>query len=189
MERSPSDPGRRRFAGPQVLLVGLVIVLGISGFLIYRMWQGVRYDGDVPVAEAPSSATVEHLARTVYYSSEPEVAELKTQDQGIQLGSDMTAFQVEGESNRWVVHVTWYYLAGESLHLYSFAEMVAMEQEGRLTESTPVGFAVYRYVVEGTTPGEVAEAAQAKRPQGIPGGLLQKLREELTAAADSMNAH
>jgi len=185
---STPPPPTPRLSGRRVLLIGLIIVLGISGFLMFRIWSGLDKTVPPPGSEvsadsgAGSRSATSRLVRTVVYTSDMDLMGVKLKEEGFHVGDDMTAFEVEGHPGVWAVDLVWYYLGDEPLHLYTYAEMLTLEQTGRIDSTTPVGFAVYRFEVKGTSTAEVAHAARAKRPMGVPPPLLEELRLALTAA-------
>jgi hypothetical protein len=188
MDRSPSSPQTTRIPGRRVFYFGLILVLGISGFLMLRIWSGLDREG-TPAgsgADSTAEAPIARLSRTVIYSPDPGFTDVELNPHGIHVGDDLAAFQVANLPGVWAVDLTWYYLGGEPLRLYNFAEMTAMEESGRIDDTTPVGFAVYRFRVEGDSPEEVSQAALARRPAEIPPGLLEKLRRTVTGP-DAVN--
>ena len=104
----------------------------------------------------------------------PGDAELDTT--WIKLGPAFGVCRIRNRTNAWAAQCSWFELIGEPDHVYRIEELDSLEAHGRLTPSTRLAQASYRYAVRAASEAEARERAVRTRPAKPPKVIRQELR-------------
>jgi len=160
-----------RVAGPRIILIGVLIVVIITGFVIVRVLQTRGPEPEpvpVPVSEETAEETTSDQYLGFIASPDSTLFEATFAEELVTFFGTVTGHQILSEPGFWAVDYTWFFLPGPEEQLLTFEEVDSLATEGVLADTTRIGTAVYRIRVEGATEDEARAAARLNQPTRVP---------------------
>ncbi len=187
-----SKVARRRIPGPRVLLVGVLIVVAITAFVVVRIVQTSGPGPDPrtipkrPGQEAAAGASTADSAWVVPTRLSPILADSTLR--GVMLDGEreifepgLVAWRIADEPNAWLVEHTWFYVPTIPVRLHTYAQMKALDERGEIDDQTAVSMAPYRWKLHAASLEEARREALRQIPRTPPAGVAEAVTPRLRA--------
>jgi hypothetical protein len=178
---------RRRIPGSRVLLIGALIVVAITAFVVTRIVQTSGPGPDprtIPKRPGPGAAADAAIAdsawvvptrlspiladsalRAVVVDGEREILE-----------PGLIGWRILDEPQAWLIDHAWFYVPRIPVELHTYAEMKALDARGAIGESTRVEIVSYRWKLHAASLEEARREALRQIPTTPPAAVAEAVK-------------